>query len=165
MCCILIAVVIVVVYCHCIVCIVCCILIAVVIVVVYCHCIVIVLCVFLYCACYMLILIVIVFVLCVVCCCVLCIVLYCIVLYCVCVCVCVLCMYSCGNDITSSCLYTIGLCTAAAGIYAPVALILVVMMLYLFRAVYAEVCSALPLNGGAYNALLNTTTKSTASVG
>lgn len=30
--------------------------------------------------------------------------------------------------------------------------------------IYGEVVSALPLNGGAYNALLNTTSKSTASV-
>ncbi len=71
----------------------------------------------------------------------------------------------CGNDITASCLYTVGLAVASAGIYAPIALFLVVCMLYLFRSVYGEVCSALPLNGGAYNALLNTTTKGTASVG
>jgi amino acid transporter len=73
-------------------------------------------------------------------------------------------IHSCGNDITSSCLYTVGLCTAAAGVYAPLSLILIVLMLYLFRSVYGEVCTALPLNGGAYNALLNTTSKATASV-
>jgi amino acid transporter len=37
-------------------------------------------------------------------------------------------------------------------------------VLYLFRNIYAEVGTALPLNGGAYNALLNTTTKAKASV-
>lgn len=60
--------------------------------------------------------------------------------------------------------YTIGLCSAESGVYAPLALLLIVLMLHLYRNVYAEVGSALPLNGGAYNALLNTTSKSTASL-
>jgi len=34
----------------------------------------------------------------------------------------------------------------------------------MFRKIYAEVVGALPLNGGAYNALLNTTSKSRASI-
>ncbi len=38
------------------------------------------------------------------------------------------------------------------------------VLLFLFRKIYAEVVGALPLNGGAYNALLNTTSKSRASV-
>ncbi|EAL71471.1 hypothetical protein DDB_G0271894 [Dictyostelium discoideum AX4] len=70
----------------------------------------------------------------------------------------------CGNDITSSIFYTSSLCTAAAGKYAPVSLILVCIVLYLFRKVYGEVGSALPLNGGAYNVLLNTTTKQVAAL-
>lgn len=37
-------------------------------------------------------------------------------------------------------------------------------VLFLFRKIYGEVVGALPLNGGAYNALLNTTSKSVASV-
>lgn len=69
----------------------------------------------------------------------------------------------CGNDITSSCLYVSALCAVQAGRWTPVALGLVWFILYLFRKVYAEVGSALPLNGGAYNALLNTTTKAKAS--
>ena len=40
---------------------------------------------------------------------------------------------------------------------------MVSVILYLFRKIYGEVVGALPLNGGAYNALLNTTKKSTAS--
>ena len=44
------------------------------------------------------------------------------------------------------------------------AMAMVIVMLYFFRFVYGEVCTALPLNGGAYNALLNTTSKSTASL-
>jgi len=69
-----------------------------------------------------------------------------------------------GNDILSSCLYTCGLTAAAAGVWAPVSMFTVVAMLYLFRSVYSEVCTALPLNGGAYNGLLNTTSKATASI-
>ncbi len=70
----------------------------------------------------------------------------------------------CGNDITSSCLYVSALSIFAAGKMAPFALLLVAAMLFLFRAIYAEVVGALPLNGGAYNALLNTTSKSRASI-
>eukprot|EP01121_Diplochlamys_sp_Union-15-3_P001366 TRINITY_DN11190_c0_g1_i1.p1 TRINITY_DN11190_c0_g1~~TRINITY_DN11190_c0_g1_i1.p1 ORF type:complete len:640 (+),score=73.60 TRINITY_DN11190_c0_g1_i1:62-1981(+) len=69
-----------------------------------------------------------------------------------------------GNDITSSCLYTAGLVAAVAGKFSPISLAIVVIVLYLYKNVYAEVGSALPLNGGAYNALLNTTTKFVASV-
>ena len=69
----------------------------------------------------------------------------------------------CGNDITSSCLYVSALCAAQAGVYAPVALVLVALVLYLFRSVYAEVGSALPLNGGTYTVLLNTTNKKLAA--
>ena len=70
----------------------------------------------------------------------------------------------CGNDITSSCLYVSALVAIEAGPLAPIVLALVAGLLYLFRNVYAEVGSALPLNGGAYNVLLNTTTKAKASV-
>jgi len=70
----------------------------------------------------------------------------------------------CGNDITSSVLYVSALCTLQAGVYAPLALGIVAVVLYLFRNIYAEVVTALPLNGGAYNALLNTTSKGKASI-
>ena len=70
----------------------------------------------------------------------------------------------CGNDITSSCLYVSGLAIIYAGRWAPVALLLVAGLLWMFRKIYAEVVGALPLNGGAYNALLNTTSKFRASV-
>ena len=70
----------------------------------------------------------------------------------------------CGNDITSSVLYVAAICTAFAGIYAPIALLMVGLVLYLFRKIYAEVGTALPLNGGAYNVLLNTTSKGKASL-
>ncbi len=70
----------------------------------------------------------------------------------------------CGNDITSSCLYVAALCSLYAGPYAFLCLAVVAAMLYLFRNIYAEVGTALPLNGGAYNALLNTTSKYRASL-
>ncbi|WP_312342420.1 APC family permease [Chryseobacterium binzhouense] len=70
----------------------------------------------------------------------------------------------CGNDITSSCLYVSALAIVAAGQYAWIALLMVAAILFLFRKIYGEVVGALPLNGGAYNVLLNTTTKSNASV-
>ena len=70
----------------------------------------------------------------------------------------------CGNDITSSCLYVSALAIIYGGRWGPVALLMVAAVLYLFRSIYGEVVGALPLNGGAYNALLNTTTKFRASI-
>ena len=68
-----------------------------------------------------------------------------------------------GNDITSSVLYVSALAIVFAGQYAWITLLMVGATLYLFRKIYGEVVGSLPLNGGAYNALLNTTSKSTAS--
>jgi len=65
----------------------------------------------------------------------------------------------CGNDITSSVLYVSALCAAQAGALAPLVLLLVGGVLYLYRRIYGEVGSALPLNGGTYTVLLNTTNK------
>jgi amino acid transporter len=70
----------------------------------------------------------------------------------------------CGNDITSSCLYVSALAIVQAGRWAWLVLLIVAAVLYLFRKIYGEVVGALPLNGGAYNALLNTTSKSLASM-
>lgn len=70
----------------------------------------------------------------------------------------------CGNDITSSCLYVSALTIVYAGQYAWIALLIVALVLFLFRKIYGEVVGALPLNGGAYNVLLNTTSKSNASI-
>ncbi len=69
----------------------------------------------------------------------------------------------CGNDISSSVLYVSALAISFAGQYAWITLLIVSFVLYLFRKIYGEVVGALPLNGGAYNALLNTTSKATAS--
>jgi amino acid transporter len=70
----------------------------------------------------------------------------------------------CGNDISSSCLYVSALAITYAGQYAWLALLLVGGILFLFRRIYGEVVGALPLNGGAYNVLLNTTSKRNAAL-
>jgi amino acid transporter len=70
----------------------------------------------------------------------------------------------CGNDISSSVLYVSALSIFYAGQYAWITLLIVAFVLFLFRRIYGEVVGALPLNGGAYNALLNTTSKMLASV-
>jgi amino acid transporter len=70
----------------------------------------------------------------------------------------------CGNDISSSCLYVSALTIGYAGQYAWISLLVVGVVLFLFRKIYGEVVGALPLNGGAYNVLLNTSTKKMASV-
>ena len=69
----------------------------------------------------------------------------------------------CGNDISSSVLYVSALAIAFAGQYAWITLLIVSVVLFLFRKIYGEVVGALPLNGGTYNALLNTTSKFMAS--
>ncbi len=70
----------------------------------------------------------------------------------------------CGNDISSSCLYVSALTILSAGQYAWLSLLLVALILFFFRKIYAEVVGAIPLNGGAYNVLLNTSTKRWAAV-
>jgi amino acid transporter len=70
----------------------------------------------------------------------------------------------CGNDISSSCLYVSALTIMYAGQYAWISLLLVAVVLFLFRKIYGEVVGAIPLNGGAYNVLLNTSSKKLASV-
>lgn len=70
----------------------------------------------------------------------------------------------CGNDISSSCLYVSAITIVYAGQYAWISLLIVGAVLFLFRKIYGEVVGALPLNGGAYNALLNTTSKNVASL-
>jgi amino acid transporter len=70
----------------------------------------------------------------------------------------------CGNDISSSCLYVSALTIGFAGQYAWISLLFVGVVLFLFRKIYGEVVGALPLNGGAYNVLLNTSSKRMASI-
>lgn len=70
----------------------------------------------------------------------------------------------CGNDISSSCLYVSALTIMYAGQYAWISLLFVAVVLFLFRKIYGEVVGAIPLNGGAYNVLLNTSSKRMASL-
>lgn len=70
----------------------------------------------------------------------------------------------CGNDISSSCLYVSALTIGYAGQYAWISLLVVAVVLFMFRKIYGEVVGALPLNGGAYNVLLNTSSKRIASI-
>jgi amino acid transporter len=65
----------------------------------------------------------------------------------------------CGNDILSSALYVSGIAIIFAGVFAPLVLLLIAVVLFFYKAVYTEVVEALPVNGGAYNCLLNSTTK------
>ena len=69
-----------------------------------------------------------------------------------------------GNDISSSCLYVSSLTILYAGQYAWISLLIVGIVLFMFRKIYGEVVGAIPLNGGAYNVLLNTSTKRLASM-
>lgn len=70
----------------------------------------------------------------------------------------------CGNDILSSALYVSGIAAIFAGVYAPLVLAGIGVVLFFYRAVYREVVEALPVNGGAYNGLLNGTSKTVAAV-
>ncbi|KAE9026134.1 hypothetical protein PR001_g10954 [Phytophthora rubi] len=70
----------------------------------------------------------------------------------------------CGNDILASVLYSSGIVAAKAGKLTPLAQAFVAFVLYLFRSIYEEAVTAIPLNGGSYNVLLNTTSKRTAAV-
>lgn len=70
----------------------------------------------------------------------------------------------CGNDILSSTLYVSGIAIIFAGVYAPFVLLFIGFVLFLYKSVYTEVVEALPVNGGAYNCLLNGTSKIIAAV-
>ena len=69
-----------------------------------------------------------------------------------------------GNDILSSTFYVSGLVSTTAGKMAPLCLAIVGFVLYLFRGIYHETVTALPVNGGTYNILLNCTSKPIASI-
>ncbi len=70
----------------------------------------------------------------------------------------------CANDILSSVLYVSGLVIPVAGVFAPVVMLFVGLILYLYKGVYREVVEAMPVNGGCYNALLNATSKNWAAL-
>lgn len=65
----------------------------------------------------------------------------------------------CGNDILSSALYVSSVAIIFVGVYAPIILLFISVVLFFYKSVYTEVVEALPVNGGAYNCLLNATAK------
>jgi amino acid transporter len=69
----------------------------------------------------------------------------------------------CGNDILSSTFYVSGISILYVGIYAPVILAVICLVLLFYKSVYTEVVEALPVNGGAYNCLLNASSKTIAA--
>ncbi|HWY79336.1 MAG TPA: APC family permease [Candidatus Sulfotelmatobacter sp.] len=69
----------------------------------------------------------------------------------------------CGNDILSSTFYVSSIAILYAGVYAPLVLLIIIVVLYFYKSVYTEVVEAIPINGGAYNCLLNASSKSIAS--
>jgi amino acid transporter len=69
-----------------------------------------------------------------------------------------------GNDILSSTLYVSGIAILFAGVYAPLVFLIISVVLYFYKSIYTEVVEALPLNGGAYNCLLNGTSKTIAAM-
>ncbi|KAI9915140.1 hypothetical protein PsorP6_007185 [Peronosclerospora sorghi] len=70
----------------------------------------------------------------------------------------------CGNDILVSVLYSASSVAAKAGKFMPVPVLFISIVLFTFRFIYEEVVTAIPLNRGTYNALLNTTSKRTVAV-
>lgn len=70
----------------------------------------------------------------------------------------------CGNDIMSSCLYVSGIAILFAGVFGPLILLTIGLVLFFYKKVYTEVVEALPVNGGAYNCLLNGTSKTIAAL-
>ena len=48
------------------------------------------------------------------------------------------------------------MCAYYATVWAPLSLVLVGILLFLFRSIYGESITALPFNGGTYTVLLNT---------
>ena len=76
----------------------------------------------------------------------------------------VMCTAIAGNDLLSSCLYTGGVVASVAGPLAPVCLTCLTLLLYCYRYIYSEVVTAIPVNGGSYNGLLNVSPKRVAAV-
>ncbi|CAM0135491.1 hypothetical protein VKS41_005136 [Umbelopsis sp. WA50703] len=69
-----------------------------------------------------------------------------------------------GNDLIASVLYSLGPCVVQAGQYAPISMALIALLMYPAKKVLTEVSTALPLNGGIYSAMLNSSSKWLAGV-
>lgn len=69
-----------------------------------------------------------------------------------------------GNAVLASVFYTTGILINFSGVFAPIALVLVNLVLYPFIGILTEVCTAIPFNGGTYSVFLNTASKFSACV-
>ncbi|KAJ3175149.1 hypothetical protein HDU87_006384 [Geranomyces variabilis] len=63
-----------------------------------------------------------------------------------------------GIAVTGGVLYTVGPAIVVAGQYAPISLLLVCVVVFIYRYIFAEL-GAVPLNGGVYSLLLVGSTK------
>ncbi|VDB89935.1 unnamed protein product [Peniophora sp. CBMAI 1063] len=70
-----------------------------------------------------------------------------------------------GNDITGGVFYTFPLVAAAAGVYAPICLVLACLLLSLLRPLLLELASAAHLNGANYIYLLQFSGKTMGVIG
>ncbi|KZV64688.1 hypothetical protein PENSPDRAFT_656347 [Peniophora sp. CONT] len=70
-----------------------------------------------------------------------------------------------GNDITGGVFYTFPLVAAAAGVYAPICLVIACLLLFLLRPLLLELASAAHLNGANYIYLLQFSGKTMGVVG
>ncbi|CAO3664430.1 unnamed protein product [Umbelopsis ramanniana] len=69
-----------------------------------------------------------------------------------------------GNDLIASVLYSLGPCMVQAGQFSVISMALVALLMYPAKSIMTEVCTALPLNGGIYSAMLNSSSKWLAGV-
>ncbi|KAI9280283.1 amino acid permease-domain-containing protein [Umbelopsis sp. AD052] len=69
-----------------------------------------------------------------------------------------------GNDLIASVLYSLGPCMVQAGQFSAISMALVALLMYPAKNIMTEVCTALPLNGGIYSAMLNSSSKWLAGV-
>lgn len=69
-----------------------------------------------------------------------------------------------GNNIFSTALYVVSVSVLFAGVFAPFVLLAVAVLLFFYKYIYIEVVESLPVNGGVYTCLLNSTSKIWASI-
>lgn len=69
-----------------------------------------------------------------------------------------------GNNMLSAVFYAAGFSAAVGGTMAPILLLAVAGLLAAFRSVFLEIIGLFPASGGAYQALLNATSKPIAAV-
>lgn len=69
-----------------------------------------------------------------------------------------------GNDLIASVFYTLGPCIEYAGAFAPISMACVSLAMWPFKNIICEIATALPMNGGTYNIVLNSTTKTLAAM-